>query len=418
MKDRGQPLLLAVAILAGFSTPPAKGGVVEEWNAGFLKAVQADATPPGLAARNLAILHLGIEGAVESATKAGLDPAPAANAAGHLIASRLYAGHSGAFDGIFKGHAKGEGRGDDPGRAAATGRELATKILKAREVDGASLSVHYHPDAEPGQWRRTTRNRPPELPQWPRVKPFALKSADQFRPGGPPLIGSAEWRAALEEVKAWGGKASVKRTKEQALIARFWADFTYTSTPPGHWNEIAREVSLTKKLDIARSAQLFATLNTALADAGIAAFDCKYHYNLWRPSTAIGFASGGDREWEPLLPTPSHPEYVSAHSAFSAAASEVLAATFGDDTNFTARSIDVPGVLRRYRSFRKCAKEIGMSRLYGGIHYRFSNEDGLALGRSVAKWVLGRRPPIEGATSSSVSEESSLENLYLEPRQQ
>ena len=220
-----------------------------------------------------------------------------------------------------------------------------------------------------------------------------LESANQFRPPGPPPLDSEVFREALEEVHRLGGERSAARTRGQTTIAKFWADFTYTSTPPGHWNEIARDIARRRVLPEREALRLFAVLNVALADAGIAAFDAKYHFNYWRPVTALEaspYKAGGGR-WASLLPTPPHPEYVSAHSTFSAAAAETLARFFETDAvEFSVTSFDVPGVVREYRSLRACAEEIGMSRLYGGIHYRFSNEDGLVLGRKVAEAVIGQ----------------------------
>jgi hypothetical protein len=235
-------------------------------------------------------------------------------------------------------------------------------------------------------WRRTTHNRPPELPQWPRVKPFVIESPAAFRPAGPPAIDSERYVRAMDEVRRLGAIDSRERSEEQTLTARFWADFSHTSTPPGHWNEIARDVTRRRDLDLPAAARLFALLNVALADTAIAAFDCKYHYNHWRPVSAMAHASKpSGPAWQPLLRTPPHPEYISGHSAFSGAAAEILKGFFGnDDCLFTVTSIDVPGVTRSYTSFDACAHEIGMSRIYGGIHFRYSNEDGLALGRRVA----------------------------------
>lgn len=407
--------------------PPPVDPIVERllaWNEAFLEAIQAESTPPCLAARNLALLHLAIHDALnladprdapwidpESIARAVPDasvpdaidanPASAAFAAAHRVASALCPSRVARFDALLGAGARETG-GDPASGGAALGRAVADAVLARRRDDGATLSVHYTPSEAPGAWRRTTRNRPPELPQWPRVRPFVLDRADALRPPGPPPLDSPEYAAALDDVLRLGGAQSASRTAEQTLIARFWADFTHTSTPPGHWNEIARDA-------VRRSggehrphavARLFMLLNAALADAGIAAFDAKFHFNFWRPVTAAARADEdgnpatmANAGWTPLLATPSHPEYVSGHSTFSGAAAEILAAWFHTDAvAFEATSIDVPGVTRRYRSFRACAEEIGMSRLYGGIHYRFSNADGLALGRGVAAAVLQRLP--------------------------
>lgn len=163
---------------------------------------------------------------------------------------------------------------------------------------------------------------------------------------------------------------------------------SHTETPPGHWNSIARTLATQRKLPLAKSARLFATLNIALTDAGIACWDAKYHYNFWRPVTAI--ARDGI-EWEPLLTTPAHPEYPSGHGAFSGAATVVLAHFLGGDAvKFTVRSDALPKTERRFASLRACAVECGMSRVFGGIHYGFSCEDGMRIGQEIGEWVTSR----------------------------
>ena len=263
------------------------------------------------------------------------------------------------------------------------------------------MQVSYVPSSEPGQWRRTPPFlRPPELPQWAaKVKPFAIERPDQFRPGGPPAMGDKRWAVAFDEVKMLGGTESKTRTEEQTLIAKFWSDFSYTETPPGHWNSIASTIAAGRKLPVAESARLFAILNVALVDAGIACWDAKFHYNFWRPVTAIPRAAeDGNAEtepnaaWLPLLHTPAHPEYPSGHSTFSGAAVVVLGAFFGGDAvEFTVRSDGLPKIERHFTSLRACAEECGASRVGAGIHYRFSCEDGMALGERVAAEVLEKR---------------------------
>jgi membrane-associated phospholipid phosphatase len=197
-------------------------------------------------------------------------------------------------------------------------------------------------------------------------------------------------------VKELGGATSVTRTAEQELIAYFWADFTYTVTPPGHWNQIARSAATSLDLSLAQKARLFALLNIALADAAIATWDAKYAFNFWRPVTAIQQAdlddnseTVADADWTPLLPTPSFPEYVSGHSAFSSAAAAVLTRFLGTDhVSFTVVSDSVPGVIRSYSSFAAATEEIGMSRVYGGIHFLSGDLDGLRLGHAIGDYVV------------------------------
>jgi membrane-associated phospholipid phosphatase len=180
------------------------------------------------------------------------------------------------------------------------------------------------------------------------------------------------------------------------VIARFWSDFSYTVTPPGHWNQIAQELAAAKDLDLAAKVRLFAILNVTLHDVAIACWDAKYTYNFWRPVTAIRAAAKDsndrtepDSNWMPLLNTPAFPEYVSGHSAFSGAAAIILAKfNSGDTLEFSVPSDSLPGKRRSFQSLWACAEEVSQSRLYGGIHFQSALTDGLALGRKIADHVL------------------------------
>ena len=205
--------------------------------------------------------------------------------------------------------------------------------------------VPYTPRPGPGNWRPTPPGfLPPVHPNWPQVTPFALASGAQFRPAGPPALTSAEYTRNFNEVKALGALNSAVRTADETKIARFWLDGPGTATPPGHWNRIAQDVARAKGTTLAQNARLFALLNLAGADAGIACWDAKYVYDFWRQITAIREADTdgnpdtvADPNWTPLVTTPNHPSYPSGHATFSGAAATVLAAFFGtDDVAFTS----------------------------------------------------------------------------------
>ncbi|MBV5344317.1 MAG: phosphatase PAP2 family protein, partial [Rhodoferax sp.] len=190
---------------------------------------------------------------------------------------------------------------------------------------------------------------------------------------------------------------STTRTADQTEQALFWADGGGSYTPPGHWTQIAAQVAAEKGNSLSANARLMAQLNIALADAAIACWDTKYHYTLWRPVTAIqnadvdgNAATAQESGWTPLLITPPHPSFVSGHSTFSAAATGILAATFGDNTSFSTTSATLPGVTRSFTSFSQAANEAGISRIYGGIHFEFDNQAGKVIGEQVAAAVLSR----------------------------
>jgi membrane-associated phospholipid phosphatase len=379
------------------------------WNAAALQAIRLDRTPPPQAARALAIVHTAVDAAVGALIRAprGVRVA-AASAAADRALDRLFPDQAARFDAALDAALAGLPAGPAVDRGVARGRAAAEAVLARRGTDGADATVSYVPGAEPGRWRPT----PPGLaaavlPQWPRVTPFALTTAAQFRPPGHPALTGTAYAAALREVQEIGRVDSTTRTPEQTQVARFWADGAGTVTPPGHWNQIAAQVALRRPGSLARNARLFARLNVALADAGIAAWDAKYIDDCWRPITAIRRAdadgnplTAADPGWEPLLATPAFPSYVSGHSAFSAAAAAVLTATFGPRVRFTTGSDALPGVTRTFDGFAAAAAEAGRSRIYGGIHFAFDNDDGLALGRAVGHYVVQTAGPIRAPARS------------------
>jgi membrane-associated phospholipid phosphatase len=258
--------------------------------------------------------------------------------------------------------------------------------------------VTYAPAPGPGVWRKTPPNfADPLLPQWAGLTPFAIAPDNRLRPKDPPRLGESAYTTAYKEVKEIGAANSKTRSREQTEIARFWADDIGTVTPPGHWNQIAQTVVRQRDTSLDDSARLFALLNMALADAGILCWDCKYKFGLWRPVTAIRDAdqninpeTAPDRDWMPLLVTPPFPSYVSGHSTFSGAAAAVLTDFFGEDVPFRTVSEGLPGVTRVFGSFEAAAEEAGQSRIYGGIHWQFDNQEGLALGKAIGSFVCRR----------------------------
>ena len=289
-------------------------------------------------------------------------------------------------------------------RGIRLGHDIARSILAQRADDGWDAVVDPQTEigTDPGEWRPTpTGFANPLAPHWGDVTPWAVESAQQFMPEAPPTLTSNEYAAAYNETKQLGGANSEQlglRTADQTQIALFWADGAGTYTPPGHWNNIAGEVAQAEGRTTAEIAGLFAELNVALADAAITCWEAKYTYDLWRPVTAINLGdldgnplTVADPNWRPLIVTPPFPEYTSGHSTFSGAAAAILTAEFGDNYAFTTgtSSTDpaIAGVTRSFSSFTEAAEESGRSRIYGGIHFDFANQNGLESGRHIAEWV-------------------------------
>jgi len=369
----------------------------------FLAGVQSETPPPALTARNLAIFHGAISEAADTAAKRGLVVELAMSSAANGIGSAIFPNRTPDFGAELKMALAPLGEGPQRSEALDIGRQVAAAWLASRADDGSSTTVHYVPDESPGKWRRTPpARRPPELPHWGAVRPFLAAKIEDFRAAPPPALDSEAYAVAVEEVRHFGAKISGQRSEDQTLAARFWSDFSYTPGPPGHWNEIACSIIRQRRLEPQAAAALLAHMNAAMADAGIACWETKYHYNAWRPCTAIQRANEDQRPettadpaWESLLPCPPHPEYPSGHASFSGAASTVIAQALGTDlVDFEVTSVSVPGVVRKYSSLKECAREIAASRIWAGIHFSYAGAAGLEIGRRIAETSPGPVPPV------------------------
>ena len=206
-------------------------------------------------------------------------------------------------------------------------------------------------------------------PLFGKVKMWNVPTVEEVRPGIPPAPGSPAFEKDVQELKSFAKNL----TNEQRKIANWWSDGLNTYTPPGHWNRFAKEFIIKYTMNPLRSARTFAYLNMAIMDAGISCWDAKYYYHYPRPIQTIpGFKT--------ILGTPNFPSYTSGHSTFSAAASEILSYLF---PNEAAQS-------------KSWAEEAAMSRVYGGIHYRFDAEAGLEQGKQVAQYTLSKAK-VDGA---------------------
>jgi hypothetical protein len=396
----------------GQEIPASAGGerdLVLTWNEAGLEAIRKARSAPPIAARTLGMVHLAMFEAINAVEQRfesyfeqgfeappGLRPELAGTAAAHAVLSALYPDFVEQFDAVLTESLTTVEDTGDTDASLEFGRTVADAVLAARTDDGASASAAYAPSSGPGAWTPTPPNSAPALlPQWPGVKPFCMADISGARRPGPPALQSAEYLTAFNEVKSLGAKQSTVRTAEQTEIALFWVDGPGTATPAGHWFQIARDISMQQGTSLEDNARLFALLGMAVCDAGICAWDNKYAYNHWRPITAIRAADNdmnpetvADPNWESLIPTPPFPAYISGHSTFSGAASKILAQFYGTDVlPFLTTSDDVPGQSRSYDRLSQAANEAGRSRIYGGIHWEYDNQDGLASGRELATYI-------------------------------
>jgi hypothetical protein len=261
----------------------------------------------------------------------------------------------------------------------------------------------YTVTAEPGRWVPT----PPMYaqavePHWKEMRTMVMDSAAQFMPARPPQFDiknkTSPYYKALIEVKTIGDSL----TQEQKDIADFWDDnpfkmnvsghvmfATKKFSPPGHWMNIVGIGSQKAHADFSTTVAAYAETSIALFDGFISCWDEKYRSNYVRPETII--TSTLDVEWRPYIQTPPFPSHTSGHATISAAAAETMTYWFGDKISFTDTSSLEFGIKdRQIVSFRDAAKEAAMSRLYGGIHYRFDNEHGSEAGKRLGEFIVQR----------------------------
>jgi hypothetical protein len=270
----------------------------------------------------------------------------------------------------------------------ALGQAVAEKILASRSNDGANAPDTYRPRTMAGVYVPTIGTA---VPHWPGVKPFALTSASQFRPAPPIALASAEWTADYNEIKDYGALASTKRTARQTEDARFWL-----ATDGRVFYPLVRQLAAAKKLSVIDSARLYALSAVARADSLIAVFDAKYHYEFWRPVTAIrngdidgNSATERDPAWRPIDATPMHPEYPCAHCIESAALAGVIEGVFGtaEIPEVTLTSPTAPGVVHRWTNVRAFTDEVSQARIWAGFHWRFSTKVGQDMGHRIGAYV-------------------------------
>ncbi len=360
--------VVASAILCAPSAqarPPSPDRAVGQWIEVALDEIAAQRVDPPHASRILATLSVGMQRAVARAT-----PAATANAAVDGAASTVLAyffrEDRGRFHGLAS-RAEHAAATSSAGRGFVLGRRSGEELVARAESDGADAPFTGEAPIGPEFWVPTPPGfLPPLLPNWGRVLPWNITDPVVLRPLPPPRSGQRAFEAEVQEVY----QVSQTLTPEQRAIALFWADGPGTFTPPGHWNAIALGLVRAHRLNTARAALVFASLNTAQADAFICVWDAKYAY--WSPRPVTVIRREIDPSWSPLITTPPFPSYVSGHSGTSGAAAAVLSAFF-------------PAEAERLRAW---ADEAALSRLYGGIHFRTDNEVGLALGISVGGAAL------------------------------
>lgn len=377
---------------------------VLDWNAIAQTATVSASAPPPQQFRTMAITHGAIFDAINAiehrytpysvniTAPAGASAAAAAVAAGHGVLTRLYPAQKATLDAALTASLAKIPEGEAKVGGINVGKEVAEKLVAIRSTDGADRQGEYKAQKAVGIWQPTPPLFAPALlPNWSQVTPFVIKRADQFKIPAPLPLNSDAYAKELNEVKLLGGRYSRARTAEQTAAAIFSA-----ISPVPLWNTAARAAATAKGNNLIENARLFALLNFAGADAYIAGYEVKYKYKLWRPVAAIPNAAElgnpvitPDPNWESLIVTPAHPDYISGHCVTAGAAERVLQRFFGSDA--VKVSLIFPanaGVTRSYTSFSQISKELGESRIWAGLHTRTADTQGDVLGKQVGDYVF------------------------------
>ncbi|HKR28671.1 MAG TPA: vanadium-dependent haloperoxidase, partial [Acidobacteriaceae bacterium] len=276
----------------------------------------------------------------------------------------------------------------------ATGDAAAADMIQLRANDGNAPAQFKIPGpAVPGGWQATA-----SCPivngvaqgiafQWQSIVPFGIEKVSEYLLPPPPALTSEAYARAYNEVMTVGEVNSTERPQDRANVALFFA----ATSPTQAFNQAARQVAEERGGSLTKNARALALVNMAINDALVASFFNKYHYNFWRPETAIhaGNVDGNskteaDPDWAPFVTTPCFPSYPSNHGSAANAAAEVLRRVYGEAGHvMTLTNAAVPTIVLQYTSFREICDDISDARVYGGIHFRTDQEAGADLGRAI-----------------------------------
>jgi hypothetical protein len=398
---------LSVVLSLGFM-PSARADVVSDWNLFAVLAINAAGRPAGGSPfLDIATVHLAIHDAVcaidrqfqpYNVTIAGASGSPvaAAAAAAHDVLVNRFPAQAASLDSTYAEYVAAHGLSQtDPG--IAVGQRAAAGIIAFRANDGSFPSPAPPPfigGNAPGQWRPTPPAFAPMATPWlATVRPFALTSPQQFRANPPPSLTSQLYALDYNAAKGYGSLTNINRTPEQTDLAYFWSG-NYLLI----WNSVLRNIISAQKLDVGKSARLFALANMAMADAAITAWDTKLFYATWRPITAIQLgdtagnpATAGDPTWQPLIVSPPYPEYTSGANNVTAAITRILRSFFGtNEMSFSVTTTVTQAIqqTRTYQRFTDAADDVVAVRIYEGIHFAFADVEARKQGESVATWAF------------------------------
>ena len=391
---------------SAFKETKSTGDIIIQWNLLTVKATKVAKQNTNLAARIEAIEAIAVYDAVNSikhiakpyhffskpAGPASLEAAVAR--AAHDVLVNYFPSQTSTLDSALKASliTITDGTVDEGQKIGAAS---AADIIALRVSDGSEPNITYPGPAKPGigEYRPTPGAFAPGInQQWGKIKPFLLKTGDQFRPLPPPAPGTSEFKKALAEVVEIGSATSTKRTEDQTHIAQFYKQDAELTV-----NEAARILVKQHNASLEEAALVFLLTDIAEADARIVLFDAKYNFLFWRPVTAQnadadGAVTNNYANWTPLLSTPPHPAYPCGHCGTVTAGFEILKKFYGDKNTLELHTSTSGEPTRTIKSLSEGEAENGQSRLYGGIHYPFDIKVGDELGQKIAEYVLKNGP--------------------------
>lgn len=382
--------------------------IILQWNTIALETMQGPSYDPMVASRIFAMVHLAMHDALNGIAPVyetyslqqqdkKADPVAALSAAAYTVLVESFPGKKEQLDAALAQAINDVKSADAKERGLILGETAGKAIVALRNDDGAFQDpiAEINNPQEPGLYQPVPPTPFVYAPFWATLKPFGLVSPEQFRIVPMPGLYSTEYTEDFNEVKQKGSKENSTRTPEETTIAKFWYEFSEIG-----WNRVTATVAADKNFDLLSTARLFALVNIALADSYIAGWDSKFHYNFWRPYTAVRAAAADgndntaeDASWEPLMNTPPVHDYPSTHSTLGNAAATVLNEIIGSHTGFTmtSTSAEPANSTRSFTNFEQAARENADSRVWAGIHFRFSCDRGLELGKRIGDWTVGHQ---------------------------
>jgi hypothetical protein len=392
----------ATASVVMLCATPLHADVVTDWNQTALEALKTGNVVGNPWSRAMAMVHVAMSDAINTvqgrytryvfsapAAPSASAEAGAASAARQILLqlvpaqkTKIDEAYADSLSRIPDGPAKNDG--------VTLGEQVAAVVQSERAADATNAPDTYRPITAPGVWVPT---QPPLFPQYAQAKPWGMTSADQFRPAPPPALTSDVYARDYNETKELGGAKSSRRTQQQTDAVRFWTQANFGPS----WSEAARQLSTARKLSLAENGRLFALLTMGIANSFITDWDAKFHYNFWRPVTAIrnGDKDGNDAterdpSWSPFNVTPMHPEYPSQAAIQAGVALAVLESVFGTGHVVTVTATDTADVRlqRQFATIAEMGEEQRLVRIWGGIHFRNTLEISERMGRRVSEHLI------------------------------